>query len=159
MNKRQTLYRVLFLSALLLASSWNLACTPKRSLLEPKSMPGELIGAALIKTPSPILRDGKDLIKITSIDGTPAKYLENKIFVSPGTHTIQVRVELRKDRPGSTDEVLVTRADTSLTFEAEANAEYLIDAKEDRNGVWIWAINVKNQYVVAGDPPRDHSAR
>ena len=146
-------YRLVLCAAILGVCFACAGCTPRRSILEPRSMPGELIGAALISTPSPILRGGRDLIKITSIDGEKAEYLDNRVFVSPGVHTIQVEVELRKNRPGSKEEVFITRADTSLTFEVEANGEYLIDAKENRQGVWIWATNVKNDYIVAGDPP------
>ena len=152
------LFRAIFSGAILVLlpvwlTVWFIACTPDRSLLEPKSMPNKLIGSALISTPSPILRDGKDLIKIVSIDGEETEYLDNRVFVSPGVHTFRVVVELRKDSTSSTDEVLVTRADTSLTFKAEANGEYLVDARENRNGVWVWATNLKNKYIVAGDPP------
>lgn len=150
MSGRTSRILLLGLSSALL---FIIGCTPSRSYLEPRSIPRELIASALISTPSPVRRDGMDLIRIVAVDGQQAEYLDNKLFVTPGVHTIQVAVELRRNDPGSQAKTLVTRADTSLTFKAEANGSYVIDAREDNRGVYIWATDTKTSYVVAGNPP------
>lgn len=130
-----------------------LACLPQRSYLEPSRQPPALVKTALVRTPSPIYRDGKDLIVIKTINGKPPTFLDDKAIVHPGRHTFQVAVELRHEGK-SPDQGYVTRADTSLTFDIEAEHDYLIDAAEDENGVWIWARDLTDGLIVAGTPPR-----
>ena len=130
-------------------------CTLQRSLFEPKEMPEELVASSILRTPSPVLRGNRDLIRIISIDGRNPKYLDNKVVVSPGQHVVQVSVELRKNNPDKPEEVSITRADTSLQIAVEPGKDYLIDAFENDKGVFVWAVDAENNFVVAGKRPRE----
>ncbi|MCB0323245.1 MAG: hypothetical protein KDD69_06705 [Bdellovibrionales bacterium] len=154
---RSTRFLLLHTSALLVGALVFVcsACTPERSYFEPTELPSDQIKSALVRTPSPIYRDGKDLILIETVDGQPPTFLEDKVIVAPGEHIFQVRLELRHDDPASPDTGYATRANLSLTFETEAEGEYLIDAVEDENGLWVWAVDLETDITVAGRPPVD----
>lgn len=129
------------------------ACTPARSQFEPEELPDERINSALVRTPSPIYRDGKDLIIIKTIDGVPPTFHQDKAIVSPGLHTFQVGLEFHHDDKVEKAKRYITKADVSLEFEVEADGEYLIDAYEDDSGVWLWALDLATNIVVAGKRP------
>ena len=129
------------------------SCTPRHSYFEPEE-PAEIVKPALVSTPSPIYREGKDLILIKEIDGRAPTFLDTKAVVHPGQHSFLVYVELHHDG-SSPDESYVTRTEEILTFKVDAEHEYLIDARETRSGLWLWATDKTDQIVVAGHPPRD----
>lgn len=137
-----------------------LSCSPpERSWFEPSNPSPEMVKPGIVTTPSPIFREGKDLILIKSIDGVPPTFLENKAVVPPGKHSFEVLAELHhystsSERP-LRDRSYVTRALNTLEITVEAQHDYLIDALEDRNGVWIWAMDVTDNVVVAGERPRE----
>jgi hypothetical protein len=135
------------------------ACMPSRGILEPRTLPPEHIRSALVQTPSPVFRDGKDLIVIKTIDGQTPTFLETKAIVSPGRHRFQVEVELQRQDPKIPDRNYVVRADKTLEFGVDANGRYLIDAQEQGDELWIWAVDMRTKQTVAGEPPRqiDHN--
>lgn len=131
------------------------SCTPKRSFFEPTDLPEEYFKSGLVRTPSPIYRNGKDLITIKTIDGFPPTFLDDKVVVAPGVHSFQISLELHHPDPKSPDRSYVTRADVTLDFEVEAKGEYLIDAHENEDGLWIWATDLQTDITVAGRAPRN----
>lgn len=124
-----------------------------QDLIRPKSFPATQVASALVTTPSPVYRGGEDLITIVSIDGQPPTFMENKAIVSPGVHVFQVRVEIYHDSSRNQDRRFVTRADTSIKVEIKARKVYLIDAKEDARGLWVWVKDTDTDEVVAGEMP------
>lgn len=144
---------VSILTVSILTAMLALGCVPNRSLLAPKDQPIELVGAAVVRTPSPVLREGRDLVLIKSVDGKATNYLENRSVVSPGRHEFHIVIEMRGDKTNRKDEIAVTKVDTTLSFEAKPEREYLIDAREDEQGVWVWAVDTSNDDVVAGSRP------
>jgi hypothetical protein len=142
-------------AAILLASILFMsACMPSRGLLEPNNLPPEHIRSALVQTPSPVFRDGKDLIIIKTIDGKIPTFLETKAIVSPGTHRFQIEVELQRKDPKNPDRNYVVRADKTLEFSVDADGRYLIDAQDEGDELWIWAVDMRSKLTVAGEPPR-----
>ncbi len=152
----RTVFRATLLFSLLLVT---LACMPSRGLLEPNNLPPEHIRSALVQTPSPVFRNGKDLIVIKTIDGQEPTFLETKAIVSPGRHRFQVEVELQRQDPEDPDSSYVVRADKTLEFSVDADGRYLIDAQGDGDELWIWAVDMRSKQTVAGEPPRqiDHN--
>ena len=150
MNRTKLIGQVAVFTALMLV----VGCTPKRSLLEPSSYPRRLVKSGIVKTPSPAYRNGTDLIVIKAVDGEPPTFLETKAVVSPGVHTFQIGIEMQREGTGKNDKSYVTRADTSLEFEVEADHEYLIDAEENERGLWVWAVDLTTNFLVAGEKPR-----
>ena len=128
-------------------------CKPV-NMLEPDVLPPDQIKTALVHTPSPIYRNGKDLIVIRTIDGKLPTFMETKAIVSPGVHSFQIAVELHHESGRRSEQGYITKADTSLRFDVEANGEYLIVALEDEHGVWVWVTDLNTKFIVAGDPPR-----
>lgn len=141
------------------------ACIPTLGFLKPDAQPRELIASSVIRTPSPILKgEGKsetaiapaaekNLIKILAVDGKANKLLENKAVVAPGVHTIDIAVEVKAPADRGKNQALVTKANTSLTFETKADREYLVETREDNNGLWVWVLDVTADEVVAGSKP------
>ncbi len=129
-------------------------CFGGSGALEPSSPDPELVKAGVVHTPSPIFRNGKDLITIKTVDGKAPVFLDNKTLISPGEHVFQISLELYHDGDASTKS-FVTRADTSLKFNVEAEHEYLIDAVEDENGLWLWVTDTTDNAIVAGEAPRE----
>jgi hypothetical protein len=130
-----------------------IGCGGARSVLEPPPPP-ELVKPAIVSTPSPFFRGGRDLITIKTIDGKAPTFLDTKVVVSPGKHNIQVQLELHHDG-SKTTKSYVTRVDSSLVFAVDAGHEYLIDALEDKNGLWLWVKDLTDNTVAAGEPPRE----
>jgi hypothetical protein len=79
--------------------------------------------------------------------------MENKAIVSPGVHSFQVRVEIYHDSSRSKERRFVTRADTNIEIPIRARRVYLIDAKEDANGLWVWVVDTDTDEIVAGEAP------
>lgn len=148
-----------FLGTGLLMSAIFAGCIPTLGFLKPKEQPREEIASAVIKTPSPILKAGtaqkenKHLVRISAVDKKPNQYLENRAVVAPGVHTIDVTLEMQNPANRGKNKTLITKANTSLTFEAKADGEYIIDAREDSEGVWVWVTDTANDQVVAGSRP------
>jgi hypothetical protein len=130
-----------------------IGCSATRSVLEP-TPPPELVKPAIVSTPSPFFRGGRDLITIKTIDGKAPTFLDTKVVVSPGKHTFHVELELHHDS-STTTKSYVTRVDSSLVFAVDAGHEYLIDAVEDTHGLWLWVKDLADKTIVAGEPPRE----
>jgi hypothetical protein len=130
-------------------------CIPKKNYLEPKRMPPKDVKSAVVFTPSPVYREGKDLITIEAIDGQEPTFMDNRAIVSPGRHRFQMRIELHHDSRRTPDRSFVTRADTSIIIDIEAQKEYMIDAREDAEGLWVWATDLDTDEIVAGKPPKE----
>lgn len=133
----------------LLASS----CTTDHSYLEPEEMPRELVESAIVRTPTPLLRDGRDSILIKRIDGKPPTFLESKWVVAPGWHDLELEVELRHPSSFEREKSYVTKLARDLRLYVEAGREYVVDAREDDGGVWIWVYDAETKSVVAGEAP------
>lgn len=137
----------------ILSCGFYLGCSPV-NVLEPIEYDEELVGSAIVRTPSPIFRDGKDLIRIVKVDGEAITFFENKVVVHPGRHVFQIQLELKNPKG---EQTLITRADTTLSFTTQAAHEYLIDAVDDSQGLWVWATDLTDNAIVAGSPPSSSS--
>lgn len=149
------------IGALLL--SFAAGCLPQRSLFEPESMPREKVATAILRTPSAVLREGEfrdesDFIRIVSVDGKEPTTLDNRVVLPPGKHAIQVAIEIRRSTPEDIQTVDITRSDTSLSFTAAPDGNYLIDAELNGLGLWVWIIDEEEKLVVAGRHPTGRSS-
>ena len=112
----------------------------------------------VVRTPSPIYRDGKDLILIKTIDGKSPIMAGSRTALPPGKHEFQVYVELHsRSASGILDGV--THGGGFLKFNVAPGHNYLIDAAEDQNGVQIWAIDETSKTIVAGHPAEGRDNR
>ena len=112
------------------------------------------VRTALVRTPTPIFREGTDLIVIKTVNNREPTFLDDKVIVPIGIHSFEVSVELRHDDEKNPDRSYVTRANKTLQFRADAAKEYMIDAREDASGLWIWAREIETGIIVAGDAPK-----
>lgn len=148
--------RQLIVSAFL-ACSLLAGCGGTHSVLEPEEMPRELVESSILRTPTPLLRDGRDSILIKAIDGKPATFLESKWIVEPGWHTLTLEVELHHESTFDPKKSYLTKTSRLLELHVEAGREYVVDAREDSNGLWIWVYDAHTRTVVAGESPAEVS--
>ncbi len=134
-------------------AAWTAGCAPSHGYLEPEEPPAEVVESAIIRTATPLLKDGRDSILIKTIDGKPPTFLEYKWVVEPGTHELEIQVELKHDSRFSTDRTFHTRVLRKLPVTVEPDREYLVDAEENENGLFIWVSDVGTKIVVAGEAP------
>ena len=143
---------IILILTLILSSS----CFQRSNLLEPAKLPGRYVKSALVSTPSPAYRvrtEGKDLVSIESIDHTPPTFLQSKVIVDPGIHSFQIKMEFWESSARVKDESLITKVDSDIIFQTEANKEYLINAIRNTNGIWLWAEDIDTREVVGGTRP------
>lgn len=137
-----------------------MGCAPSHGYLEPEEPPAELVESAIIRTPTPLLKDGRDSIVIKTIDGKPPTFLEYKWVVEPGDHELEIQVELKHDSRFSTDRTFHTRVLRKLPVTVEPDREYLVDAEENETGLFIWVTDIESKTVIAGEaPPHPLSAK
>ena len=130
-------------------------CAPSHGYLEPSDPPSAVVESAIIRTATPLLKDGRDSIVIKTIDGKAPTFLEFKWVVEPGTHELEIQVELKHDSRFSKDKTFHTRVIRKLPVTVEADREYLVDAEENDTGLFIWVRDIETKTVVAGEaPPR-----
>ncbi len=105
----------------------------------------------VVRTPSALYRNGKDLIEIRSVNGQTPKLIGSAVAVTPGKHVFRVGAELRSK--GETPAISeITKADTYIELQVESEHDYLIDAGEDQGGVQFWVTDQTTKKLIYGQP-------
>ncbi len=116
-----------------------------------------VVGAAILRTESPLLINGKDSVLIKRVDGAGPRLFEHKWVVTPGWHEVEIEAELNEDT--GKDSRLTTKVARVLAVHIHAGRNYLVQAKQLESSVWIWITDEDSGESVAGEAPGDPGLR
>ena len=126
------------------------SCLP-RAFTEMKQ-PAALVESVVLRTATPLLAGGRDLVSIKRVDGRYPAVFEHQWVIEPGEHDVEVHAELYQ--PGdSPDSSMVTKAVRVLRVTAAAGQELVVQAYQRSDEVWIWIEEAGSRAVVAGEAP------
>lgn len=118
------------------------------ALVIPKSM--EKPGSGTVRTETPLLLKGKDILRIQSVDGVAVDPGLIAKVVTAGIRNVVVELELIERVCLKKCKDKIKKAQTTLTFEVLANKNYLISVKKEADSTLVYAYEEESETVVAG---------